>query len=313
MPCHEAVRDFPANAVLSRNEALSIGWTDPALARAFRRGDLVRLRRGFFARPPLNALLAVEAAARACRGSAISHRSAALVHGLPILGDAPALPELTVVPSNGTIVKGAHIHRATLQVEDLVETAAGMTTHIARTVMDIGRDRGTTAMVVSADAALHRHLIETTELEAVARRCWNWPGICRATCGLSLLDKRAESPLESLSRLAIGSMPIVQPELQPEIVTTSGFLLGKVDFYWDEYGVVGEADGLLKYRDDGSLTAEKLRQERLERAGLVVVRWGWSDVMQTPETLQRRLRWAFSRGLALKRSGLVAGWSVRRP
>ena len=42
--------------------------------------------------------------------------------------------------------------------------------------------------------------------------------------------------------------------------------------------MVGEADGLLKYTSPDVLRAEKQRQERLERAGFRVVRWGWDDV-----------------------------------
>lgn len=68
------------------------------------------------------------------------------------------------------------------------------------------------------------------------------------------------------------------------IVDDWGDLLGVVDFYWPEYGVIGEADGRLKYRRSSrgqplrptTLLDEKYRQELLEDRH-VVVRWGWSD------------------------------------
>jgi hypothetical protein len=106
-------------------------------------------------------------------------------------------------------------------------------------------------------------------------------------------------------------MSISQPVPQVQILGRGGRPIGTVDFYWDEFGVAGEADGLLKYRDDGSLASEKLRQERLEEVGLVVVRWGWADVTRASAVLERRLRRAFDRGAALRRSGLVPEWSVR--
>lgn len=305
------MRDFPANVLLSRDEALAIGWSDSALSRAARRGDIARVRRGYFARPPVTPLLAAEAACRACTGSAISHRSAALVHSVPLLGGDPVVPELSVEPTNGTTIVGAHIHRATLEPLDVVSTPAGLATSVGRTVIDLGRRYGTKSMVVAADAALHAHRIRPQDLEDVAVRCWNWPGIRRATSGLHLVDKRAESPLESVSRLAIRSMPIPQPVPQVQILGPTGRPIGRVDFYWDEFGVAGEADGLLKYRDAGALTTEKLRQERLEELGVLVVRWGWDEVTRVPTVLEARLRRAFDRSAALRRSGFVPEWSAR--
>jgi very-short-patch-repair endonuclease len=70
-----------------------------------------------------------------------------------------------------------------------------------------------------------------------------------------------------------------------------------VDFYWPEYGVVGEADGLMKYDvnadEPNPLRAEKLRQEELEALGYVIVRWTWDDIWRRPEWVASRLRTAF--------------------
>ena len=65
--------------------------------------------------------------------------------------------------------------------------------------------------------------------------------------------------------------------------------MARTDFLWEETGVVGEADGLEKY--DGvnglALRQEKLRQETLEQTGLIVVRWGWSDLADLPRLVDR--------------------------
>lgn len=91
-------------------------------------------------------------------------------------------------------------------------------------------------------------------------------------------------------------------------MTTDGKFLGRVDFYWD-CGVVGEADGRSKYDDRDVLIREKLRQEELENAGLVVVRWTWSD-LATPSLLPRLQR-AFERAAARDASGQSRCWLVR--
>lgn len=59
--------------------------------------------------------------------------------------------------------------------------------------------------------------------------------------------------------------------------------------------MVGEADGMAKY-DAGpaALRAEKRRQELLEDAGLIVVRWTWADLWAF-DPVVARLRAAFAR------------------
>jgi hypothetical protein len=78
-----------------------------------------------------------------------------------------------------------------------------------------------------------------------------------------------------------------------------GRFVGRVDFAWLEDGVVGEADGRLKYTDGDAvrvIEAEKERQARLEALGLVVVRWGWRDLEGTPPRMIERVREALERG-----------------
>jgi hypothetical protein len=160
------------------------------------------------------------------------------------------------------------------------------------------------------DAALGRGLATMAELEAVAARCRNWPGIAKARRALALTDARAESPLESISQLALTKHRLPAAVLQQSIYDSRLRFRGRVDFYWDEFGVVGEADGHAKYRlSPNSLIEEKLRQERLEELGLIVVRWGWADVGE-PTALERRIRQAFQRGGARDRSAFPRNWSL---
>jgi hypothetical protein len=182
-------------------------------------------------------------------------------------------------------------------------------TSIARTLMDIARATSLSAGVVPIDAALHDGLVSTDELWACARDCWNWPGIRRAQRALRYADGRAESPLESVSRLVITWLRLPEPEPQVSITDGLGRLVGRVDFLWRRQGVVGEADGLGKYADHDVLVAEKRRQEALEDLGLVVVRWGWLD-LQRPQLLRSRVQAAFERSARLDGSGLPPSWPV---
>ncbi|MGH8963294.1 MAG: hypothetical protein ACRDWT_19230, partial [Jatrophihabitantaceae bacterium] len=64
---------------------------------------------------------------------------------------------------------------------------------------------------------------------------------------------------------------------QAQLFDTGGRFVGRADFYWPEFGVVGEADGRMQYDDRTVLLAEKRRREALEALGLIVVRWHWTD------------------------------------
>ena len=151
--------------------------------------------------------------------------------------------------------------------------------------------------MVVADSALRRG-VSREQLDVVARDCARWPGVRRARAVIEFADGRAASPLESVSRVVFRDLGLPPPELQ---VTVARDQWGNpriiVDFCWPEFGVVGEADGLLKYDDDPdgrSLRAEKLRQEEIEALGYIVVRWTWDDIWRRPEWVVSRLRKAMA-------------------
>lgn len=149
-----------------------------------------------------------------------------------------------------------------------------------------------------------------TEIDDVLVRCWNWPYIGRAQRALRRVDGRAESALESISRLAIRLLRLPVPLLQPLVRDDSGIAVARLDFYWDGFGVFGEGDGRAKYLDAVDLWTEKQRGDDLGRLGLVAARWGWDDAWRDPHRINDRVRAAFVRGAARDRSGLPREWSI---
>lgn len=166
----------------------------------------------------------------------------------------------------------------------------------ARTVVDLARWVSFRSGVVVADSALQRG-VRPADLEQVARDCARWPGVRKARRVIAFADGRAASPLESISRVLFQDWGLPAPQLQVAVLRdANGKPIYIVDFLWEEFGVVGEADGLLKYDDDPeglSLRREKLRQEALEDLGYVVVRWTWEDVWRRPDWVVARLQRAF--------------------
>ena len=308
------MRAVPATA-FCRADALDLGWTDSALSRAVRSGRLLKPRRGWFVVPsgaegePIDPRLAAVAAAGACSGSVVSHRSAALLHGLPVFGRS-FRPELTVSRNGTGDTAGALVHRARLRDVDVVEVDGIRVTSVARTVSDIGRSRSALHSVPVADAALHAKVTSRDEIADVLQSCRGWPRVRYARHALELADGRAESPLESVSRLIMPRLGLPPPMIQPLVLDERGVVIARLDFYWDEFGVGGEADGRLKYRDPATLVAEKYRQEGVEDLAMVVVRWGWDDAMYRRPVLGSRIRRAFQRGEARDRAGFPRLWSI---
>lgn len=302
--------------IVSTEQALACGWTYAALARACKRGTLIRVTRGHYL---LNVGLddSIEgrrqrarshglAAALAVHGSVVGHRTAALLRGLPVLR-VPTRPCLTVPAGRTGIAVAGHLHRAALAPDEIVRARAVAICAPARFIVDIARENGVEEALVVADAALARQMVSGEQLERTVSRQRGRPGLTAAREVLSICDGRSESPLESISRLRLKRAAVPAADLQTTLTDLRGFFLARTDFYWPEYGVVGEADGLAKYGRFEAIIEEKLRQERLEEAGVTVVRWGWKDLDNMPR-LRTRIERAFARGSRVPDS--ERGWRV---
>lgn len=248
------------------------------------RGDLVRVRRGWYADPAEQD--AALAAATTKMGAVASHQSAVALWGLPTLG--PPGPRLHVTRPRrhqGTVrdYPDVVLHHASLPPEHLTVHRGIPITTPARTVIDIARGHPFRHAVAVADAALRQRLCTREELTATLTHCRGWPGSRSATRVAEFADPRAESPLESISRVAFHEHGLPPALLQAVI---GGY--DRVDFLWDEFRVVGEADGLSKYTAPDVLRREKYRQEAIAALGFTVFRWTWRDAYYRPDALAYR-------------------------
>jgi hypothetical protein len=301
--------------VFNRSQARAVGWSDSAISRAVRAGRLIAVRPGWFARPDAGEVVAATAAVYAHPGLVISHRTAATMHGIPVVGGRPPVPEVTIRPRGTSNTVAVHVHRATLGAGEVVLLDGCPATSVARTVIDLARSRRIECGVAAIDYVLHEGLATTSELEQILARCSNWPGIKRARKALELSDARAESALESVSRLVIRWLHLPMPELQVLVCDRTDFLAGRLDFYREEFGVAGEADGKGKYLlEENARDREKTRQENLEDDGLAFARWGWKEAWRDRPVIASKVLNAFERGRARDSAGFPRFWSVvRRP
>jgi hypothetical protein len=298
--------------VFSSKQAFAEDWTKDQLSYATRIGRIHRLRPGAYQIADLDSLTKFERRRWLHAGPAIaavmmtpctlaSHSTAAVLRGMPLLF-VPERPCASVVPWHTGEILRVHVHRCRSRPLPLPVGAVSCTT-AELTAIDLAREHGVTSGVVALDFALHTGMTTLPKIYRDLDRCVRWPGVRAAREAIALADPLSESVLETRSRLKLREFGLPEPELQVSIGNQWGGFLARVDFYWDEFGVVGEADGDLKYdgTEPGPLIREKRRLNQLERLGLGAVRWGTPD-MTNFAPVADELRQAFGRGAQRPRS-----------
>jgi hypothetical protein len=120
--------------------------------------------------------------------------------------------------------------------------------------------------------------------------CAGWPGIHNARRAVSFADDRSGSVLESRARVVFEEHGIEPPELQKTI--TGPDFRYTVDFYWEKYRVIAEADGALKYADPRQARKQLIRDQKLRDANYKVVHFTWAEFFADAAVI-RRLHAAF--------------------
>jgi hypothetical protein len=241
-------------------------------------------------------LQAAAVLARLGPGCAASHQTAAVAHGLDLLGCQPDRVHVTRAPE-GTGSRatrpGFHLHVASVPAGH-VETRHGIpVTSVARTVADLARTSPFEAGVVTADSALRSKLASKQDLLSALAACAGWPGRQRAREVTLFSDARSESALESVSRAVFRDQGLPAPDLQVWVGDDEA--IGRVDFLWPKHRTIAEADGLIKYSDPARALAQLQRDARLRDAGFEVVHFTWQEVTRVPWQVAAEIRCAFAR------------------
>lgn len=284
-------------------------WRDHlATPRAgLRSGELIAVRRGAFVRAadlPTERrareralLLAHLAAVSRQLGDAValSHTSAAVVWGLPRVGDGrPHVTQLTRPSPCVADDVVRHVHPLRGGEQDVV---AGLrVTGLLRTTMDCATwCRGSDALAVM-DAAL-RAGTAREDLEGALGHLVGRRGVRQARELVRLADDGAESPGESFARAAVLAVGLPPPRTQVEIQTAEGRVWG--DLGWEEWRLLAEYDGAAKYGVEGAdtLLREKRREDLVRERGWHVVRLTADDLRDPYRLLGRFGPWVPDRVL----------------
>ena len=237
-----------------RDEVLRTGWTDHDLRRCERRGELVRVRRGSYADPrvvtELDAeqrhRLAVDVATRAPTPCVLSHASAAVLWGMPLVDvDLRRVHFIRPGAAGGRRSAARVDHGGALPAADITRRNGILVTTPARTLVDLARTDSPRASVVAADHGLHHRQTDPVALEEVLDRCSRMPGIGTGRQALRRVDGRSESPGETLTRLAVDGLGAL--DAQVELRGPRHRFVARVDLAVEDALTVIEFDGRQKY------------------------------------------------------------------
>lgn len=270
--------------------------------------------RPYDAAPPTTAQRIVDAAAALPAGGTIGGWAAGYVHGVDQfdglddhtmeLLPVPVLSPTTHRRSVNSIryVQTERSYPLQLRHGILVTTPVATTKDLARWAKDLVES------VVAVDAMLSAEVVSRAELAAL--HPLRGPNSKIANRALELGDDRVRSAGESRLRMFwVIDLGLPTPLVNRPVFDLDGQFLGTPDLLDEEAGLVLEYDGsrwpstiTAGHRDVDQHRRDNHREERLERANLIVVRADKVDLSRERSQLKRRIRSARADGLRRERA-----------
>jgi hypothetical protein len=280
--------------LLTRVQALDLGVSPNLIASLVRSEQWMPVRRGAYCdgevwraadpyrgRPLLLAKAALLLMRRDC---VLSHDSSAHAQMLDIL--APDQPFVHVTRpgfTNAWTKAGVKHHLARYRPDQVAVVEGTRCLDLARTVVDIARERGHLHGVVAADSAM-RMGVTRAELEAAYAPMTSWRGVTAARSAVEMANPLAQTVIESLGRDFVWELGIGVPDCQFPVQLGRGTVWGDIRVGNHLF----ECDGLLKYVSasrggvavqpvERVVADEKQRESMLRAEGLGVSRLVYAD------------------------------------
>jgi hypothetical protein len=237
---------------------------------------ILRARRGLYVLPELPPARAVAAAV----GGVVSHLSAAVEHGLPVLVE-PARIHVTLAPSSKPpSAPQVTYHDGRLPVSDVRR----LTTTVVRRVLDCAATQPFAEALAVADSALREGFVRREDLLAAAgeRR---GPGRRAVLRVAEAADGDAANPFESALRAAVLDAGV--RGFVPQLAVTVNGPGGRsatvhVDLGDQSRRIALEADSFAHHGGREALRDDCRRYDELVRAGWLVLRFAWEHVLLDP-------------------------------
>ena len=143
----------------------------------------------------------------------------------------------------------------------------------ARTAFDLGRHiRSRTVAVQRLDALANATDVKRSDIEAMIDADHGAGGIPRLQSVLPLVDGGAESPQETVARLALIDAGLPNPKTQFRVFDAYGQFVARLDMAHDEVKVGIEYDGPQHWTDPAVRQRDIDKQFVLNELGWIVIR-----------------------------------------
>lgn len=283
-------------------QARAVGLSNEQVEHRVDRGEWQRLRRGVLTDAgvvpdaAMRAWAAIVAVGATDRAWAAGRTTARLLQ-LPLIDDQDPATKAADLEHDDVAVRRdrhpaqrptLHLQRLNLGDAELTTIAGCPSLTLERALPGLSAVLTHEALVCLLDAALYRHLLDTTRLAAVVRSCAGRPYARALATAADAADARSESPAETLARLLL--LPVL-PGLVPqvELFDRAARLVARFDLGDEELRFAVEADGKRGHAG-GQMVAKDRRRDRTSSAmGWTTERCTWWELRREPVELRQRM------------------------
>lgn len=268
------------------------GLTDEAISRWVSEGRLRPVFRTVFTlgHAPLGAQARMRAAALACPGAVISHRSAAALLGFGKA--APVVVDLIPGEQRGRKIDGIRSHRVPFPGRSEWGHVHGIpVTSVARTIVDLAGAYGEKQLGDTVERAATERLLDVVQIDAILA---GGPKRCGAPCLRLVLAPwrpvaetakhatfRSLFEAKLLPLVAAAGLPL--PHFNAPIRTAERIL--EVDLLWGQARFVVEADSRRHHGIEIAFERDHRRARELIAAGYAILGVTWREAEQEPDAV----------------------------
>jgi hypothetical protein len=282
------------DAVFSLAELCSLGISASSVRERVAVGRLHRVHQSVYSLVPADMLTVrgrYRAAVLACTGTrhtaALSHRSAADLHGLR---QCHRRTVEVIVPGRSTHRHdGIQVHRSIHLAPDDITVVEGIAvTTVARTQLDLAAVVPPRGAERALDQAEVLGLFDLDALTDQLQRNPKHPGAGRLWAVLGRYDISTEitdSELEERFLAFCRAHALPRPEWHGAIDPGDGGVLLRPDAVWRDQRLAVEVDGERFHRTRVAFHADRARDQRLVAAGWRVIRTTWPQVTTRSQEL----------------------------
>lgn len=280
------------HGAIARWQALQCGLSRQQLRSLLRLGRWVRALPGVFlvAGAPEDWRQKLHAALLwAGPGAALSHRTAAALHGFARFRESGVQ---LVSPREKRSPRGMTLYKVdTLRGADVARLEGLTVTSVTRTLLDLAATEPEADVRACLDEALRRKWTTLDDFELVLRDHEGKRGVARLRRLVAALQGAGgptESALEDKVLDLLDAEGLPRPVSQHAVY--AGGRLRRLDFKFANSRVVIEADGYAYHSSPAAFERDRERLNALRVRGFVVLQWTWRALLERPDELVAQLR-----------------------